>query len=296
MSSPVHKPSLTFHECCCFRSSSIIIIIKLPKQYTLSSCYHLHPSASYSSNSSLRMTLVNAITRSLNHLRLNPSTVALARNNSNNINKLLRVETSVGNGSSTSSSTVTQVRTKMTKTKKRRLLKKAANVPKRNPPNYIPVDTPVLLAPSAQRESLAQIPEEERLSTVLPERSEQLSKERPPLRFHFTNIADEMSPKVRQLFDLTNGSSNELAKAQRARAMELFEMRPGDTGSSAVQIMALTSRIQQMQKHISTHKKDYSGKRGLDAMYVRRRKLLDYLERKDFQTYGVVVNALGLVR
>ena len=78
--------------------------------------------------------------------------------------------------------------------------------------------------------------------------------------------------------------------------MELFEIRPGDTGSSAVQIMALTSRIQQMQKHIGTNKKDHSGKRGLDAMYVRRRKLFDYLERKDYETYGVVVKALNLVR
>jgi len=73
-------------------------------------------------------------------------------------------------------------------------------------------------------------------------------------------------------------------------------MRPGDTGSSAVQIMALTSRIQQMQQHVAVHKKEFSGKRGLDAMYVRRRKLLDYLETKDFDTYSTVVKALGLVR
>mmetsp|Transcript_11031 Transcript_11031/g.20616 ORF Transcript_11031/g.20616 Transcript_11031/m.20616 type:complete len:233 (-) Transcript_11031:1336-2034(-) len=191
-----------------------------------------------------------------------------------------------------------QIRNKMTKTKKLRLLKKASRefVPKRLPPNYIPVTEPVLISPTAQRESIARVPEESRLSNVLTVRSEKLSEKIPPLRFHFTNLAQEMSPKVKQLFDLTNGSTKELAQAQRLRAMELFEMRPGDTGSSAVQIMALTSRIQQMQKHIGFHKKDYSGKRGLDAMYVRRRKLLDYLERKDFDTYSVVVKALGLVK
>jgi small subunit ribosomal protein S15 len=186
----------------------------------------------------------------------------------------------------------------MTKTKKLRLLKKATSgsKPKRLPPNYIPVTKPVLIAPTAQRESIAQVPEDSRLSNLLPIRSEKLAEDLPPLRFNFTNLAAEMSPKVRQLFDLTNGSTMEVAKAQRSRAMELFEMRPGDTGSSAVQIMALTSRIQQMQKHIGMHKKDHSGKRGLDAMYVRRRKLLDYLERTDFDTYSVVVKALGLVK
>jgi small subunit ribosomal protein S15 len=78
--------------------------------------------------------------------------------------------------------------------------------------------------------------------------------------------------------------------------MELFQLREGDTGSSAVQVVALTTRIQQMQTHLGRHKKDYSGKRGLDAMYVRRRKVLDYMERKDFESYRKVVKSLGLMR
>jgi len=105
-----------------------------------------------------------------------------------------------------------------------------------------------------------------------------------------------MSDKVKKLFHLSNASSSELTRIQKAKAMELFQMRPGDTGSSSVQIIALTNRIQQVQRHMSTHKKDYSGKRGLDALYVKRRNMLDYLERKDFDTYKTVVNALGLVR
>lgn len=233
------------------------------------------------------MSLANTITRSLSHLRLQSNATALTRNV---ILKTTQLRVPVA------TTTVTQVRTKITKTKKLRILKKAKAEPKRNPPNYVPKDKPVLVAPTAQRESLAQIPEEHRLTNLLSERSDKMSNETPPLRFNFTNVVDEMSPKVRQLFQLTNGSTNEIAKAQKSRAMELFEVRPGDTGSSAVQIMALTSRIQQMQTHVSTHRKDHSGKRGLDAMYVRRRKLLDYLERKDFDTYGVVVKALGLVR
>jgi len=61
-------------------------------------------------------------------------------------------------------------------------------------------------------------------------------------------------------------------------------------------VVALTSRIQQLQTHLRTHKKDKSTKRGLLKLTVRRRKLLDYLERKDFTSYRKVVKSLGLAR
>ena len=44
------------------------------------------------------------------------------------------------------------------------------------------------------------------------------------------------------------------------------------------------------------HRKDNHSKRGLDALYVRRRKMLDYMERKDFEAFRRVVKTLGLVR
>lgn len=227
------------------------------------------------------MSLVNALNRSFHQLSV-------------------KAAASQGLLSSSSSCTTQQIRTKITNTKKRRLLKKQkaeqTTFVKPPPANHIPKEKSVIINPTASRTSLAQKPEHERLSNLLSSRSSQLSQEAPPLRYNFTNLSKEMSPKLRKLFDLTNGSSSELAKAQKSRAMQLFESRPGDTGSSAVQIMALTSRIQQMQKHVATHRKDYSGKRGLDAMYVKRRKMLDYLERKDYDTYNTVVKALGLVR
>ena len=61
-------------------------------------------------------------------------------------------------------------------------------------------------------------------------------------------------------------------------------------------VIAITTRIQQMQSHLSTHRKDQSGKRTLQRLYVRRRKLLDYMERKEFDSYRHVVKTLGLVR
>lgn len=114
------------------------------------------------------------------------------------------------------------------------------------------------------------------------------------MRFHFNGL--QMSDRVRQLLDLKNGSQSEVIAFQKKRGMELFQLREGDTGSSAVQVVALTTRIQQMQTHLAKHRKDYSGKRGLDAMYVRRRKVLDYMERKDFESYRKVVKSLGLMR
>jgi small subunit ribosomal protein S15 len=51
-----------------------------------------------------------------------------------------------------------------------------------------------------------------------------------------------------------------------------------------------------MQRHMTFHRKDFSGKRGLEALFVRRRKVLDYMERKDFDSYRKVVKTLGLIR
>ena len=61
-------------------------------------------------------------------------------------------------------------------------------------------------------------------------------------------------------------------------------------------VIALTTRIQQLQTHMAKHRKDKHSKRGMDALYVRRRKLLDYMERKDYDSYRRVVKTLGLIR
>ena len=116
------------------------------------------------------------------------------------------------------------------------------------------------------------------------------------LRYEFDELESEMSPKVRKLFDLTNGNQREVVKAQKAQGMALFMDRDGNTGDSSAQVIALTTRIQQVQTHLASHKKDHSGKRGLDRMYVRRRKLLDYMEKTDFESYRKIVKTLGLQR
>ena len=77
-----------------------------------------------------------------------------------------------------------------------------------------------------------------------------------PVLRHHMNATLQMSDRVRKVFDLTNGNQREEVQAQKQWGMQVFQLREGDTGSSAVQVIALTTRIQQMQTHMSTHKKD----------------------------------------
>lgn len=195
-----------------------------------------------------------------------------------------------------------QTRTKITKTKKSRILKQrekakreAMGIETPKPPNYIPKDTPMINAISREERLAESVAFDKMAAAEMKIKLEEQQEKSKPLRFQFAPDL-EMSDKVRKLLDLTNGCQKEVVKAQKAKGMELFQMREGDTGSSAVQVIALTTRIQQLQTHFSTHKKDKSGKRGLDALYVRRRKVLDYMERKEFDSYRRIVKTLGLIR
>ena len=67
-----------------------------------------------------------------------------------------------------------------------------------------------------------------------------------------------------------------------------------DTGSPEVQIAILTERIIYLTEHLKLHKKDHHSRRGLLKMVSRRRKLLDYLKRKDADAYRSLIERLGL--
>jgi small subunit ribosomal protein S15 len=69
-----------------------------------------------------------------------------------------------------------------------------------------------------------------------------------------------------------------------------------DTGSPEVQIALLTARINELSEHFKTHKKDHHSRRGLLRIVSQRRRLLDYLRRKDVNRYRDVVARLGLRR
>ena len=70
----------------------------------------------------------------------------------------------------------------------------------------------------------------------------------------------------------------------------------GDTGSSEVQVAILSERIANLTEHFKTHKKDNHSRRGLLMMVAQRRKLLDYLKKKDEARYTDLIGKLGLRR
>ena len=73
-----------------------------------------------------------------------------------------------------------------------------------------------------------------------------------------------------------------------------FQRDQKDTGSPEVQISLLTTRIKNLTEHFKVHKKDHHSRRGLLGLVSRRRKLLDYLKKKDFQKYLQTIQELKL--
>ncbi len=75
-----------------------------------------------------------------------------------------------------------------------------------------------------------------------------------------------------------------------------FGRGQGDTGSPEVQVALLSARITQLTDHFASHKADHHSRRGLLKMVNQRRKLLDYLKRRDVERYQNLIAELGLRR
>jgi small subunit ribosomal protein S15 len=69
-----------------------------------------------------------------------------------------------------------------------------------------------------------------------------------------------------------------------------------DTGSPQVQIALLSRRIDQLTEHLRTHRKDHHSRRGLLKLVGQRRRLLDYLQKRDLEGYRTLIKDLGLRR
>jgi small subunit ribosomal protein S15 len=78
--------------------------------------------------------------------------------------------------------------------------------------------------------------------------------------------------------------------------MKDFATQAQDTGSPEVQVAVLTERITNLTEHLKMHKKDFASRRGLLMMVGRRRRLLDYLRRKEQSRYQTLIERLGLRR
>jgi small subunit ribosomal protein S15 len=80
----------------------------------------------------------------------------------------------------------------------------------------------------------------------------------------------------------------------KAQALALTQTHKNDVGSPQAQASVLTTRIKEITEHLKINKHDHMARRGLIQMVGRRKKLLKYLERKNFEAYKATVAALGL--
>lgn len=87
-----------------------------------------------------------------------------------------------------------------------------------------------------------------------------------------------------------------LSAVEKADIVKEYQQAEGDTGSPEVQVALLTHNINKLQNHFSGHKKDHHSRRGLIRMVNQRRKLLDYLKRKNSGRYLELIKRLGLRR
>ena len=85
-----------------------------------------------------------------------------------------------------------------------------------------------------------------------------------------------------------------ITKENKEKAIALTQVSKNDVGSPQAQVSILTARIKEVTEHLQSNKHDFMARRGLMQMVDRRKKLLKYLERKDFEAYKAVVAKLGL--
>tara|TARA_Y100000817_G_C16498906_1_gene385856 strand:- start:60 stop:329 length:270 start_codon:yes stop_codon:yes gene_type:complete len=87
-----------------------------------------------------------------------------------------------------------------------------------------------------------------------------------------------------------------LTPEEKSKVIEQYQQGTSDTGSPEIQIALLSKRIEFLSEHFSTHKKDHHSRHGLLKMVNTRRKLLDYLKKKNIDRYQSLISSLGLRR
>ena len=85
-----------------------------------------------------------------------------------------------------------------------------------------------------------------------------------------------------------------ISTAEKAKIVGDYQQAQNDTGSPEVQAALLSNRINMLTEHFKINAKDHHSRRGLLAMVSQRRKLLDYLKRKNADRYRSLIERLGL--
>lgn len=85
-----------------------------------------------------------------------------------------------------------------------------------------------------------------------------------------------------------------ITKEEKKQVIETFALHEGDTGSPEVQVAILTERIKQLTEHLKAHPNDDHSRLGMYKMVGRRRRLLDYVAKKDVERYRDLIQRLGI--
>jgi small subunit ribosomal protein S15 len=85
-----------------------------------------------------------------------------------------------------------------------------------------------------------------------------------------------------------------ITKENKSKVIKSTQKHKDDVGSPEAQVAVLTARIKEITEHLQTNKKDHMARRGLIQMVGKRKKLLKYVESKDFEAYRKLVSDLGL--
>ena len=83
---------------------------------------------------------------------------------------------------------------------------------------------------------------------------------------------------------------------RKSALIETYGRKEGDTGSPEVQVAILSERINNLTEHMKSHRKDFHSRRGLLKMVGQRRRMLDYVKKKNVDRYQALIQSLGLRR
>ena len=85
-----------------------------------------------------------------------------------------------------------------------------------------------------------------------------------------------------------------MLKEEKQEIIDKFKLHETDTGSTAVQIAIMTKRINTLNEHLKSYKKDHHSRRGLVMLVGKRKRLLEYLKNNDLEAYRKLIKDLGL--
>ena len=95
---------------------------------------------------------------------------------------------------------------------------------------------------------------------------------------------------------LASPAAMTVTQERKRELAEKFGSSPTDTGKTEVQVALLTERINALTDHLRTHRKDHHSRRGLLMLVGRRRRFLNYLQKKDLEGYRSLIREIGLRR